>query len=79
MKLVGRLAVVLVFLILLISGMSAGRSRSAWNECLGNAYDRWDVCLYNCEQYPYDSDDRPWCLHSCNSAFISEHYACENP
>lgn len=79
MKLVGSLAVLLLLLILLTFGMSPSRSRSDWNECQGKAYDRWDACMYKCEQHPYDSDDRYWCLHSCNSAFSSEHYACENP
>jgi thiamine biosynthesis protein ThiC len=79
MKLVGRLAVMLLLLLLLAVGISRNRSRRDWNECLGQAYDKWDACMYDCEQHPYDSDDRSWCLDSCNTTFSGEYYACENP
>jgi hypothetical protein len=78
MKLFGSLAVLLILIILLTFGLSPSRPRSDWNECPGKAYDRWDACVYNCEQYPYDSDDRSWCLHSCNSTLSREYSACEN-
>jgi hypothetical protein len=78
MKLVGSLAALLLLLILLTFVTSPSRSHSVWNDCQGKAYDRWDACIYNCEQYPYDSDDRSWCLHSCISKLSSEYHACEN-
>lgn len=77
MKVVGCLAVLFLLLILLIFGMSPSRSSTRWNECQSQAYERWNACLYNCEQYPDDSDDRIWCVHSCILTLNDESYTCE--